>query len=334
MTGAPEGYLGPQLVGGPGGGGAQGPQGATGAQGPTGAGAQGFQGANGAQGATGAGSQGAQGATGAQGFQGSIGAQGFQGSTGAQGTGFTTIPNTTLMGNTSGGVALPTPQNEAALIAAGIVQDPSNVLITGGSITGVNVATQIAQGAMSAADKLKEDKANLVGAQAVTTGGATPSVALTALADVLTITLGADVTNLTITALDSDTDVCYYGHGLIIGAAASVKLQLNSVVGGCTNIQSEGPIGTAPVAAQTTDLFFVVAPNNGALTPVSFELYCPIGVAKVFKSNHFTASGSGLYVENQLGYTGVTANITIFFFNGSMKAGSVFTLERARPTTK
>lgn len=68
-------------------------------------------------------------------------------------TGLSPIANNTVLGNTSGGSATPTAQNQAALIAAGIIQDPSNVAITGGSITGVNAATRSTQGAMSAADK-------------------------------------------------------------------------------------------------------------------------------------------------------------------------------------
>lgn len=94
----------------------------------------------------------------------------------ASGGGLSPIANNTVLGNTSGGSAIPTAQTSANLIAGGIIQDPTNVAITGGSITGVNTATTSIQGAMSAADKTNvngqrllanwyQDTANVMAAQ-------------------------------------------------------------------------------------------------------------------------------------------------------------------------
>lgn len=61
------------------------------------------------------------------------------GAAGTGGGGLSAIANNTVLGNTSGAAAVPTAQTAANLITAGIIQDPANVSITGGAISGATI---------------------------------------------------------------------------------------------------------------------------------------------------------------------------------------------------
>lgn len=176
--------------------------------------------------------------------------------------------------------------------------------------------------------QLSLSAANLAGRQSVTTSGSTPSVAWNPRSDELKITLGANVTSLTVTGLDLATDGGYDIEGLVTEtAAAEVDISLN---GTSTATLRGGFFGASYAQALPTVLIFADA--NPTSTPqVCFARLrqTAAGSTPIYQ---VTMSCTGRFWESYTGFSSVTANVTSLAFN-AMSAGTIITLRRPRVTT-
>lgn len=167
--------------------------------------------------------------------------------------------------------------------------------------------------------------------QAVTTSGATPSVAMPFTAKSLTITLGADVTSLTVTGLDSSADGKYTGDAVVVGGGALVKLRPNNISSNVFCRRFEMP-GSALVTNDPDFVFSILAQvDASAPVIVDFKLYCPPAAPRMYMSRSLTEQGGTSYKEDTVAYsTGANASdvVTSLVWSGAMKAGTVITLYR------
>lgn len=175
-------------------------------------------------------------------------------------------------------------------------------------------------------------KLNGAGKQTATTSGATPTVALLPRYAVLEITVGADTTSLTITGLDLDTDFRYVLTGDILGPSGPITMRPNGTANGCSEKgQYFGNGAVSGSAANATTGDFVVLDSNDSGTHGSFltTIAGAAGARKFLQTDLFIVQGSpALYFQHIVGITNATTNVTSLVLPGTIKAGSVISLQR------
>lgn len=185
------------------------------------------------------------------------------------------------------------------------------------------------------------EQSNLTGASATTTGASdsTPTVALPPTTDHFRITLGDNVTQLTITGLDDSKDLVYRAcsANLVNGAGAGVIIRPNGHVGDAplNGYYFSNPGGSHPFTpAQQNGFMFMdgeASPGNVGTTCAEFH-FVP-GIARSYFVNMETSTGASGLVEHYLGLsTNYTATMTSAVFFGPMNAGTVIDWIRPRAT--
>src|SRR6185312_2203232 len=166
------------------------------------------------------------------------------------------------------------------------------------------------------------------------TSGSTPSVAMPLRADLLVVTLRADVTSLTIAGLDLDTDFEYEISGSpLIGGGAQVNCDLNGTTSGYVGLLvfAHSSFG-AP--SSLTRFALIDAIDASATGMFVARLRGATGNGKVFSNIMQSVGGGQVYWENATGTSTITANVTSLVLNGAMKAGTVITIKRCRTSAK
>lgn len=174
-------------------------------------------------------------------------------------------------------------------------------------------------------------KINGAGAQAVTTSGSTPTVAWASNSDLLEITLGADVTTVTVTGLNDAIDVCYEVGGHILNGAAQVKLEPNGVAGANTLglfIQRSD----ASLHGSTTSGFMWIDSDTASAKGTTRATLTATSVGRSFNVFMSVPSFTEWYQAIDSTTAGTTP-MTSLVFAGAMKATSVIYLIRGRITS-
>lgn len=166
--------------------------------------------------------------------------------------------------------------------------------------------------------------------QTVTTSGSTPTVARASSAPRTVITLGADVTQLTITGLGLDADYSYIVRGMsVIGGGTSIILRLNGDVGGDTGLwwYSNQGGGTATVALGAV-CTVVDSAADDSVNQFRATVSGVAGQKKQIEVVSYSVQGTTPYREGQILYTGGTSDVTSLVLSGTMKAGTVLVVSK------